>query len=86
MYICCEMGWAVDCASTYGAHRFEGVPVLTVGASRTVHLRKPILMGGTFMFFQGDLLWSMTLPVSQDIAPKLPYSAAQMRHETVWEH
>ena len=31
MYICCEMGWAVDCASTYGAQRFEGVPVLDSG-------------------------------------------------------
>lgn len=40
MYICCDMGWAVDCASTYGAQRFEGVPILTVGASPTVPVAK----------------------------------------------
>lgn len=35
---------------------------------RGFQLRKTIVMGGTFMYFQGSLLRSMTLRVSQDIA------------------
>lgn len=51
MYICGDMGWAVDCASTYGAQRFEGVPILTVGASPTVPVAKTHFNGLGFYVF-----------------------------------
>lgn len=35
---------------------------------RALQLRKAIVMGGTFMHFQGSLLRSMALTVSQDLA------------------
>lgn len=49
MYICCDIGWAVDCASTYGAQRFEGVPFLTVGTSPTVPVAKNQFNGWYFL-------------------------------------
>lgn len=65
------MCWAVDCASTQGTQKLRNSKVSLFYwwvLPRGFQLRKPIVMGGTFMYFQGSLLRSMTLTVSQDIA------------------
>lgn len=72
MCICCDMAWAVDCASAYGAQRFERDPVLKVGTSLTVPIAKNHCK--TWYFYE--------FPRQHDSAgftkhcPKLPRTAA----------
>lgn len=65
--------------------KFEGVPILLVGTSSRVPVTKTHRNGWYFHVFPGQLAAEHDSNGFTRHCPKLPHSAAQTAHETIWE-